>query len=149
MPLQMVTSAFRLWRRRWSSPQQCYVHCLRTSLQSLHLIHSSFSLHKSTTRLQCWRQGLTIQVQQKSWNKLPSANKAENKYTHFRRLGLVFAVEELWESAALDGVKTVVVEPRRIARHDDVMRLFRYVVVIFARIVGDRRLRVGRRRRTS
>jgi len=25
-----ATSAFRLGRRRWSSPQQCYVHCLRT-----------------------------------------------------------------------------------------------------------------------
>ena len=28
MPL--LTSAFGLRRRRWSSPQQCYQHCLRT-----------------------------------------------------------------------------------------------------------------------
>jgi len=30
MPLLTATSAFRLGRRRWSSPQQCYLHCLRT-----------------------------------------------------------------------------------------------------------------------
>jgi len=27
MPLLMATSTFRLGRRRWSSPQQCYLHC--------------------------------------------------------------------------------------------------------------------------
>jgi len=32
MPLLMATSAFRLGRRRWSSRQQCYLHCLRTVL---------------------------------------------------------------------------------------------------------------------
>jgi len=30
MPLLTGTSAFGLGRRRWSSPQQCYLHCLRT-----------------------------------------------------------------------------------------------------------------------
>ena len=30
MPLLTATSAFGLGRRRWSSPQQCYLHCLRT-----------------------------------------------------------------------------------------------------------------------
>jgi len=30
MPLLTTTSAFGLGRRRWSSPQQCYLHCLRT-----------------------------------------------------------------------------------------------------------------------
>ena len=30
MPLLAATSAFALGRRRWSSPQQCYLHCLRT-----------------------------------------------------------------------------------------------------------------------
>jgi len=30
MPLPAATSAFGLGRRRWSSPQQCYLHCLRT-----------------------------------------------------------------------------------------------------------------------
>jgi len=29
MPLLAATSAFGLGRRRWSSPQQCYLHCLR------------------------------------------------------------------------------------------------------------------------
>ena len=29
MPLLMATRAFGLGRRRWSSPQQCYLHCLR------------------------------------------------------------------------------------------------------------------------
>jgi len=28
MPLLAATSAFGLGRRRWSSPQQCYLHCL-------------------------------------------------------------------------------------------------------------------------
>ena len=28
MPLLMATSTFGLWRRRWSSPQQCYLHSL-------------------------------------------------------------------------------------------------------------------------
>ena len=30
IPLLTATSAFRLGRRCWSSPQQCYLHCLRT-----------------------------------------------------------------------------------------------------------------------
>ena len=30
MPLLMANSTFGLCRRRWSSPQQCYLHCLRT-----------------------------------------------------------------------------------------------------------------------
>ena len=30
MPLQMATSTLGLERRRWSSPQQCYLHCLCT-----------------------------------------------------------------------------------------------------------------------
>jgi len=30
MPLLMAASAFRLRRRRWSSLQQCYLHCVRT-----------------------------------------------------------------------------------------------------------------------
>ena len=28
MPLLMATSSVRLWRRRWSSPQPCHLHCL-------------------------------------------------------------------------------------------------------------------------
>ena len=30
MPSLMATSAFELWRRHWISPQQRYLHCLRT-----------------------------------------------------------------------------------------------------------------------
>jgi len=30
MPLLTATSAFGLGRRRWSSAQQCYLHCLST-----------------------------------------------------------------------------------------------------------------------
>jgi len=30
MPLLTATSASGLGRRRWSSPQQCYLHCLHT-----------------------------------------------------------------------------------------------------------------------
>ena len=30
MPLLMATSAFGLWRRCWSFPQQCCLHCLHT-----------------------------------------------------------------------------------------------------------------------
>ena len=29
VPLLKTTSAFGIGRRRWSSPQQCYLHCLR------------------------------------------------------------------------------------------------------------------------
>ena len=32
MPFLTATSAFGLGRRRWSSPQQCYLHCLCTVL---------------------------------------------------------------------------------------------------------------------
>jgi len=35
MPLLAATSAFGLGRRRWSSPQQCYLHRLRTLLRTL------------------------------------------------------------------------------------------------------------------
>ena len=35
MPLLMATSAFGLGRRRWSSYQQCYLHCLCTFQCSL------------------------------------------------------------------------------------------------------------------
>ena len=34
-PLLTATSAFGLWRRRWSSHQQCYLHCLYFSLTHL------------------------------------------------------------------------------------------------------------------
>jgi len=30
MPLLMATSMFGLERRRWNSPQQCYLHCLHS-----------------------------------------------------------------------------------------------------------------------
>jgi len=33
--LLTATSAFGLWRRRWSSHQQCYLHCLYFSLTHL------------------------------------------------------------------------------------------------------------------
>ena len=42
MPLLTAISAFGLGRRRWSSPQQCYLHCLRTLLLT------------SETRRQSW-----------------------------------------------------------------------------------------------
>ena len=31
MPLLMATNTFGLGRTRWSSPQQCYLHCLHTN----------------------------------------------------------------------------------------------------------------------
>ena len=30
MPLLTAISVFGLWKRCWSSPQQCYLHCLYT-----------------------------------------------------------------------------------------------------------------------
>ena len=38
MPLLMATSAFRLGRRHWSSPQQCYLHCVlrKCDMNTLH-----------------------------------------------------------------------------------------------------------------
>ena len=35
MPLLTATSTFGLGRRRWSSPQQFYLHCLRTCTETL------------------------------------------------------------------------------------------------------------------
>jgi len=35
MPLLTATSAFTFGRIRWSSPQQCYLHCLRTYIIAL------------------------------------------------------------------------------------------------------------------
>jgi len=56
MPLLTATSTFRLGRRHWSSPQQCYLHCLYTHLAVAVLssemllfvlsIHESFHLFK-------------------------------------------------------------------------------------------------------
>ena len=47
MPLMTATSTFRLGRRRWSSPQQCYLHCLHTYIYTerttFQEIYSSFS----------------------------------------------------------------------------------------------------------
>lgn len=45
-----------------------------------------------------------------------------------RSLGLVLAVEELGQGALLDGVYGVVVEPRRVRRDHDVVRLVGHVV---------------------
>ena len=52
----------------------------------------------------------------------PISNEQRNLETH---LALVPAVEELRESALLDGVDAVVVEPGAVRRHDDVVRLKR------------------------
>ena len=40
-------------------------------------------------------------------------------------------------------MEAVVVEPCGVARHNDVVRLFCYVVVVFTWIIGNRRLRVS------
>jgi len=32
---RMPLTAFRLWRRRWSSPQQCYLHYFRNVVTML------------------------------------------------------------------------------------------------------------------
>jgi len=39
MPLLMATSAFGLGRRHWSSPQQCYLHCVlrKCDMNTLHI----------------------------------------------------------------------------------------------------------------
>ena len=50
MPLLVATSAFGLERRRWSSPQQCYLHCLRTLCSYLTSVVSVI--------LNCWWQSV-------------------------------------------------------------------------------------------
>ena len=40
-----ATSAFGLGRRCWSSPQQCYLHCLRTYVRQIKLTQVSFWAH--------------------------------------------------------------------------------------------------------
>jgi len=85
-------------------------------------------------------------------NKMSQVNNPDEYsiYWHFWCFGLVLAVEELWQGTSLDGVQTVVVEPSRVAWHDDMMSLFCYVIIILARIVaGSRRLRVCRWRSTA
>jgi len=42
MPLLTATSAFELGRRCWSSPQQCYLHCLRTINDNKDISASAF-----------------------------------------------------------------------------------------------------------
>ena len=42
MPLLMAASTFRLGRRHWSSPQQCYLHCLRTLTWETECIEINF-----------------------------------------------------------------------------------------------------------
>ena len=61
-------------------------------------------------------------------------------YSHFWCLGLVLAVEELWQCATFNGVQTVVIKPRRVAWHDDMMCLFRYIVIVLTCIVCGRGL---------
>jgi len=39
MPLLTATSAFGLARRRWSSAQQCYLHCLPVHVPALRLVY--------------------------------------------------------------------------------------------------------------
>ena len=42
MPLLAATSAFGLGRRRWSSPQQCYLRCLCTNMSNTNEKHIDF-----------------------------------------------------------------------------------------------------------
>ena len=42
MPLLTATSAFGLGRKRWSSPQQCYLHYLRTLITCTQPFNGSF-----------------------------------------------------------------------------------------------------------
>ena len=45
MPLLMVTSAFGLGRRRWSSPQQCYLYRVSVGCQmAARMVHNLLSL---------------------------------------------------------------------------------------------------------
>ena len=58
MPLLAATSAFGLGRRRWSSPQQCYLHCLRTYIHTY--IHPPFNgLLSGTTWVSRYQKGKT------------------------------------------------------------------------------------------
>ena len=53
MPLLVAASTFRLGRRHWSSPQQCYLHCFHTvkSVTSLFLTFSAFLAFSALTLL--------------------------------------------------------------------------------------------------
>lgn len=58
------------------------------------------------------------------------------RQVYLRGLGLVLAVEELGQGSLLHRVYRVVVEPRRVARNDDVMGLLGHIVfdpVVFRR----------------
>ena len=45
MPLLRVTSTFGLGIRRWSSPQQCYLHCLRIATLSTYIYEDTNEWH--------------------------------------------------------------------------------------------------------
>lgn len=53
-----------------------------------------------------------------------------NMFLHFGGLGLVLAVEELGQAAALVDVDGVVVEPGGVAGYDDVVGLLRHVLLL-------------------
>jgi len=72
MTLLTATSAFGLGRRCWSSPQQCYLYCLRTS----HIIphthtHPFNGPFSGTTRVSRYQKGKTnldfIEARDSEW----------------------------------------------------------------------------------
>ena len=59
MPLLTATSAFRLGRRRWSSPQQCYLFCLCSLYRRLSHTHPFNGPLSGTTRVSRYQKGKT------------------------------------------------------------------------------------------
>jgi len=71
MTLLTTTSAFRLGRRRWSSPQQCYLHCL----------HTFNTIRYNTTQI-CIARKIT-----REWEALPDSESIQQVSTSSHQSG--------------------------------------------------------------
>ena len=79
MPLLMAIGAFRLRKRRWSSPQQCYLHCLHT--------WDERRLQKMNTLMQysirsCWRRVCEVDSKEQESCRLVLYYTAEVLYLY-------------------------------------------------------------------
>jgi len=92
MPLLVATSTFRLGRRHCSSPQQCYLHCLRTFNWKKDLrkntIHHIYQVVQKTTFTEwwCWIAGERKYRKQQSISKILNSQQEDDPLPEERHL---------------------------------------------------------------
>ena len=89
MPFLMATSTFGSGRRRWSSPQQCYLHCLRTlfnhiytAQKKIHFYITHQTVMTDMNNLHSKYAAYTINVYKKSDMTQLSAHYVEAHFAH-------------------------------------------------------------------